>query len=138
MALVPFPNASPAARPEDDTDPDWLDAGDQGGGKMSFLDHLDELRKRIIWSAVALGVGFLICFSFNNYIFDFIMKPLRAPLPKGAMLMYTEPMEGFTIRIYMSAIAGLLIAAPVVMSQVWLFIAPGLYLHEKKLAIPFV
>src|SRR5262249_35900711 len=136
MALVPFPNQASPTPVEDDTDNDWLDSDQGGGGKMSFLEHLDELRKRIIYSAVALGVGFLIAFAFNNYIFDFVMRPLRAPLPKGQMLIFTEPMEAFTLRIYMSAIAGLLIATPVVMTQVWLFVAPRLYQHDKKMAVP--
>src|SRR5437016_6888260 len=100
MALVPFPNQASTPTPaEDDSDSGgWLDRGEGGGGKMSFLEHLDELRKRIIWSAVALGVGFLIAFAFNNYLFDFVMKPLAAALPKRQTLVYTEPMEAFTLR----------------------------------------
>lgn len=139
MALVPFPNQASTPTPaEDDSDNDWLDSGQGGGGKMSFLEHLDELRKRIIYSAASLGVGFLIAFAFITPIFDFVMKPLAAALPKGQTLVYTEPMEAFTLRIYLAAIAGLLIATPVIMTQVWLFVAPGLYQHEKKMAVPFV
>lgn len=138
MALVPFPNqASTPAPSEDDPDQDWPDT-DHSGGKMSFLEHLDELRKRIIWSAAALLVGFLACFAFIGQIFDFIMVPLAAGLPQGSKLVYTEPTEQFALYIQIAAIAGLMIASPVVMTQVWLFVAPGLYLHEKKMAIPFV
>src|SRR5579862_3353357 len=109
MALVPFPNQASAPTPAGgDPDDEWSGSDTEAtGGKMSFLEHLDELRKRIIWSAVAIGVGFLIAFAFNDYVFDFIMKPLRMPV-KGQLvtLVYTEPMEAFTLRIYMSAIAG--------------------------------
>jgi sec-independent protein translocase protein TatC len=138
MALVPFPNQASSPAPlEDDPDQDWPET-DHSGGKMSFLEHLDELRKRIIWSTAALGVGFLVCFTFIGPIFDFIMVPMAAALPAGSKLVFTEPTEQFSLYIYIAAIAGLLIASPVVMTQVWLFIAPGLYLHEKKMAIPFV
>src|SRR5207245_474708 len=96
------------------------------------------LRKRIIWALVAVGAGFLIAFTFIQPIFDFIMKPLKAALPHGSMLVYTEPTEAFVLYIKIAAIAGLLLASPVVMAQVWLFVAPGLYLREKKMAVPFV
>jgi TatA/E family protein of Tat protein translocase len=110
----------------------------EGGGKMSFLEHLDELRKRIIWSVVAIFVGFLIACFFIEPVFAFIMRPLQQALPDGGKLVFTEPTEAFVLYIKIAAIAGLILASPVVMSQVWLFIAPGLYANEKKLAIPFV
>jgi sec-independent protein translocase protein TatC len=141
MAIVPFQKQS-AQRHGDE--PDWddddqLQSGDpEGSGKMSFLEHLDELRRRIMYSVIAVGVGFLIAFFFIQPIFDFIMKPLQAVLPAGQKLVYTEPTEAFTLYIQIAAIAGLMLATPVVMSQVWLFIAPGLYTNEKKIAIPFV
>ncbi len=135
MALVPFPNQ--AATPgEDDTDPEWSD--DHAGGKMSFLEHLDELRKRIIWSLIALFIGFVIAFGFHNEIFDFVMRPMQQQLPKGGTLVYTDPAEAFMLHIQLSLIAGLILATPVVATQLWLFIAPGLYAKEKRLAIPFV
>lgn len=115
------------------------DAGEDGaGGKMSFLEHLDELRRRLIASFSALAVGFMLCFGFITPIFDFIMEPMTAVLPEGATLVYISAPEMFFLRLKMAALAGLLAATPVVMSQVWLFIAPGLYAHEKKFAIPFV
>jgi sec-independent protein translocase protein TatC len=144
MALVPFPNQAPPERlPDDDLDLDREREDStleelEAGGKMSFLEHLDELRKRIIWSVVGVFGGFLIACFFIQQLFDFIMKPLSAQLPPGASLVYTDPTEAFVLYIKIAAISGLLIASPVVMSQVWLFIAPGLYSHEKKLAIPFV
>jgi len=144
MALVPFPSQAPERMPDDDdVDPDRERSDSEldeyeGGGKMSFLEHLDELRKRIIWSVVAIFVGFLIACFFIEPVFAFIMRPLQQALPDGGKLVFTEPTEAFVLYIKIAAIAGLILASPVVMSQVWLFIAPGLYAHEKKLAIPFV
>ena len=137
MALVPFPDPL-APDEEEDPQPDapTNDAGE--GGKMSFLDHLDELRKRLILVAASLLVGFLCCLAFINPIFEFIMVPLYEILPEGGRLAYTEPAEAFLLKIKMAALAGLMLATPVVLSQVWLFVAPGLYSHEKKFAIPFV
>jgi sec-independent protein translocase protein TatC len=141
MALVPFPSQAPERLPDDEPEPDRDDSGleeYEGGGKMSFLEHLDELRKRIIRAVIAVFLGFLIACFFIQPLFDFIMKPLQALLPPGGTLVYTDPTEAFVLYIKIAAIAGLLIASPAVMTQVWLFIAPGLYAHEKKLAIPFV
>lgn len=136
MALVPFPSQAATPAPdEDDVDSDQS-AG--AGGKMSFLEHLDELRKRIMWALGFLIAGFIVCCFFIQQIFDFIMRPMQALLPPGQSLVYTEPGEAFVLWIKMAAIGGLLLASPGVMTQVWLFIAPGLYTHEKKMAIPFV
>src|SRR5437016_350385 len=158
MALVPFPGPPGKPSPHDlDPDPDYRtqgnrilrrdpgadgdrddDEADEGEAKMSFLEHLDELRKRIIYIAISIGIGFFIAFFFVQRIFDFVMKPLQAGLPPGGKLVYTEPTEAFVLYITMALIAGAIIALPLVMAQVWLFIAPGLYSHEKKMAIPFV
>ena len=105
---------------------------------MSFLAHLDELRKRLVVSSAALFVGILIAFAFVSQIFDFMMLPLQKTLPAGGRLIYTEPTEAFYLYIKMAALAGVFIASPVILWQVWLFVAPGLYAHEKKFAIPFV
>ena len=137
MALVPFPGTKHAARAP--IDPDEEDADlDGSGAKMSFLEHLDELRKRIIWSLISVGVGFLIAVVFLDRIFDFIMRPLAATLPKGGTMIYTEPTEAFMLRLKVAGLAGIVFAAPAVMWQVWLFVAPGLYRKEKRLALPFV
>jgi sec-independent protein translocase protein TatC len=139
MALVPFPTQSAQRRP--DEDPDWddddLEAGGDGG-KMSFLEHLDELRRRIIWSVASIGVGVLIVAAFIDDIFGFIMRPMQHMLPPGQTLIYTDPSEAFLLQIKIAIIAGLIVASPLVFTQVWLFIAPGLYQHEKRLALPFV
>lgn len=139
MALVPFPNKASVPAPDEDLDPDRdLSLDDDGAGKMSFLDHLDELRRRILYAVISLAVGTVIAFFFIDNIFDFIMKPLQAMLPAGQKLVYTEPTEAFMLYIKIALIAGLVIASPAVMTQIWLFIAPGLYVHEKKWAIPFI
>ena len=127
MALVPFPSKT-APLPDDDLDPDDAEEGEGGAGKMSFLDHLDELRKRIIRAVIAVTIGFVIAFFFYQQLFDFIMRPM----------IYTDPTEAFMLNIKIALIAGLMLASPAVFTQVWLFIAPGLYSHEKKWAIPFV
>jgi len=139
MALVPFPSktALPADPDEEDSDRD-LDELDDASGKMSFLEHLDELRKRIIWAVGAVGVGFAVTIFFINDIFGFIMRPMQHLLPAGQTLIYTDPSEAFMLQIKIALISGLILASPMVFAQLWLFIAPGLYSHEKKWAIPFI
>ena len=140
MALVPFPNQTPATVPGADPDPDREGVQDEAAavGKMAFLDHLDELRQRIIYTVISVFVGFVIAFLFIDRIFDFIMRPLQQLLPAGGTLIFTDPAEAFILYIKIALIFGLLLASPAVMTQVWLFIAPGLYASEKKWAIPFV
>jgi sec-independent protein translocase protein TatC len=115
--------------------------GDQdeesGEGRMTFLEHLDELRKRITHAVGALFVGFIVAFAFINQVFDFVYQRLVATVP-GGKLVYTEAPEMFMLYIKIAALTGVLIASPYIMLQVWFFIAPGLYAKEKKLAIPFV
>jgi len=136
MALIPFPGSNAARTADEDLD-DELES-DQAGGKMSFLEHLDELRQRLIVSILAIVVGFLIAFFFIDQIFSFVMRPLQQILPAGGHLIYTEATEAFMLQLKMAALAGVVIAAPVIMWQLWLFIAPGLYSREKRFALPFV
>jgi sec-independent protein translocase protein TatC len=136
MALVPFPGphqaGAPIALPPDDDDDDAL------GGKMSFLDHLDELRKRIVRACLSVAVGVVLTFAFIQPIFDFILAPTRRALPPGVKMIYTQPGEAFSLYITVALIAGVVVAAPYIMYQVWMFIAPGLYAKEKRMAYPFV
>jgi sec-independent protein translocase protein TatC len=133
MALVPFPGPqSGAVQVPPDEDDEFP------GGKMSFLEHLDELRKRIVRACLAIAVGVLISFFFIDRIFNFLLAPAKAALPPGATLIYTQPGEAFNLYITVSLISGVIIAAGPIMYQVWMFIAPGLYSNEKRLAIPFV
>jgi sec-independent protein translocase protein TatC len=135
MALVPFPGTQTGAYkplPDDDDDDSLV------GGKMSFLEHLDELRKRIVNACIAVGVGVLLTFAFIQKIFDFLLAPTRSALPPGVKLIYTQPGEAFSLYVTVALIAGVVVAAPFIMFQVWMFIAPGLYSNEKRMAIPFV
>src|ERR1700704_2579524 len=135
MALVPFPGPQSGAYP---VPPSEEEAYSPAIGKMSFLEHLDELRKRIVNSAIAIGVCVVVGFAFINRIVDFILAPTRRALPPGVKMIYTEPGEAFSLYIQISLIMGVVLAAPFIMYQVWMFIAPGLYSNEKRLAIPFV
>jgi len=105
--------------------------------KMSFLDHLGELRKRIVWSVVAILVGLLIALSFAERLMKFVRRPFEAAIP-GAKLVFLTPTEGFWVYMKVALIAGVVLAIPVVLYQVWAFVAPGLHTHEKRFAVPFV
>ena len=138
--ITPYDVNSPA--PTFVPEPTGGDSGDSEGdeppeGRMTFLEHLDELRKRITHAVVALFVGFLIAFAFIDRIWRFVFARLTAQVP-GGKLIYTEPGEQFFLLLKIAAVAGVLVASPYIAYQVWLFIAPGLYANEKKLAIPFV
>jgi sec-independent protein translocase protein TatC len=87
---------------------------------------------------LSLAVGTLVAFVFINRIFDFIMRPLYDKLPAGSKLIYTEPTEAFMLNVKIALLAGIVIAAPLITWQLWLFIAPGLYAHEKRFALPFI
>lgn len=106
-------------------------------GKMSFLDHLDELRRRIIVAIAAVGISFVACWIFHEKIFDFLSVPITQHLG-DRKLTYLSPTEPFMIYMKASFYAGIFVASPVVLWQVWLFIAPGLYAREKRYAIPFL
>ncbi len=133
MALVPFPGPQSGAlqRQNDDDDP-------SSGANMSFLEHLDEFRKRIVHACMGVAVGVVAGFFFIERIFNFLLTPARQALPPGSTMIYTQPGEAFSLYITVSLIAGVVIASPFIMYQVWLFIAPGLYSNEKKFAVPFV
>ncbi len=139
MALVPFRRGATAAEPPPDEDNWESDELDTAGAKMTFLEHLDELRKRLVISVASVGVGCVIAFAFVRQIYDFVMGPLNALLPtKESRFIYTEATEAFLLYMKMALIVGVMIAMPVILWQVWLFVAPGLYQKEKKLAIPFI
>jgi sec-independent protein translocase protein TatC len=108
--------------------------------KMPFTQHLEELRKRLIISAVAVAVGWAISYHFSEKIFEVLMKPWIAALPEGqgAKLIYTAPHEAFMTYLRVSFIAGVGLAVPVIFIELWRFIAPGLYENEKKYVLPVV
>ncbi len=104
---------------------------------MSFLDHLEELRQRLVKSLVGLVVGFAACWGFHEQIFDFMTQPLRRAFPQ-VKFIFTAPTEAFMLYMKMSFFVGIFLAAPFLLYQAWAFIAPGLYQHEKRWAVPFV
>jgi len=111
---------------------------DLSEGRMGFLEHLDELRTRLIRACLAVAAGMLIAFFFVDRIGDFILAPTLKTLPAGDALIFTKPGEGFAFYLDIALIGGIVLASPFVMYQVWRFIAPGLYAKEKKFAVPFV
>jgi sec-independent protein translocase protein TatC len=104
---------------------------------MSFLDHLDELRRRLMISFIAIGLGFLICWYFSPQIYNFLARPITENLA-GKKLVFTNPTEPFTMYMKVAFIAGIFLSAPVILWQLWLFISPGLYKKERRLALPFI
>ena len=144
MALVPFPGTSARAEqpaPPEDHRPSWFDRDDEDldtGAKMSFLDRLEELRKRLIYAAYSLVAGCAIAYLFIQRIFEFVMLPMQHMLPGGNKLIFTAGAEPFMLYLKIGLLAGIFFSSPLIIWQVWKFIAPGLYTHEKKFAIPFV
>ena len=132
MALVQFPSPQSGALQPD------LEDDQDAGGKMSFLEHLDELRKRIVQCCLGVAVGIGLGFFFINPIVNFILTPTWKVLPAGSRMIYTQPGEAFGLYVQIGLIVGVVLASPWIMYQVWLFIAPGLYANEKKFAVPFV
>ncbi|HTT23862.1 MAG TPA: twin-arginine translocase subunit TatC [Candidatus Sulfotelmatobacter sp.] len=108
---------------------------------MGFLDHLEELRKRIIYSIISVAAGFFICWWKVERIYDFIQRPIMDALKKNGMaekLVYLNPTEPFNLYLKTAALAGLFLTSPFVLYQVWMFISPGLYRREKKYVVPFM
>jgi sec-independent protein translocase protein TatC len=140
MAVVPFPDPQNSKDSSHDESDRWSqnDSEELAGAKMSFLEHLDELRKRLIYSLVSLGVGVGIAALFIERIYQFVMRPMQQMLQPGGKLIYTEGPEAFMLYIRLAIIAGLVIAAPLIVTQLWLFISPALYPKERRFAVPFV
>lgn len=108
---------------------------------MSFLEHLEELRRRIIWSIVFVGAGFLACWWKAEVIFGYMQKPIVAALAANHMdtqLVYLNPTEPFNLYMKIGLMAGIFVASPFILYQVWAFIAPGLYRHERRYVLPFM
>jgi sec-independent protein translocase protein TatC len=104
---------------------------------MTFLEHLEELRGRLIRSLAALVVGFAVSWSFHERIFHFLTEPLRKAYP-GVKFITTGPSEALVLYMKMAFFVGIFLAAPYLLYQLWAFVAPGLYAHEKTYAIPFI
>lgn len=106
--------------------------------KMSFLDHLEELRKRLLYSFLAIFGAFLLCWGFADDLFQILQRPLAQYLPPGDTLAYTRLTAPFFLYMKVAFFAGLFLASPFVLWQIWMFISPGLYRKEKRYALPFI
>jgi sec-independent protein translocase protein TatC len=133
MGVVPFQKD-----PDDRDRWSFDDSENDGAGKMSFLEHLDELRTRLMYALLSLAVGVAVAFIFIQPLYDFVMRPMQAMLPPGGKLIFTDAPEAFMLYIRIGIIAGLIIASPLILWQLWLFVAPALYAKERRFAIPFV
>jgi len=108
---------------------------------MSLLEHLEELRRRLMHSAAALVIGFLVAWGFHEKIFQLMQAPITYALAKHHLptqLIIQNPVDGFNMYLKISFMAGCIIASPYVLYQVWLFISPGLYQNEKRYVVPFM
>lgn len=108
---------------------------------MGFLDHLEELRKRIVYSIAAVIAGFFICWFSAARLVGIMQKPIIEVLHKNGqpeMLVYQHPVDPFNLYLKVAGVAGLFVASPFVLYQLWLFIAPGLYRNEKRYVMPFM
>ena len=106
--------------------------------KQPLTSHLQELRKRLVFSFIAVGAGFVICYAFSENLFALLSKPLLKMMPSGGTLIFTSVAEAFFTYMKVAFIAGIILTSPFVLFQVWAFVAPGLYRHEKRYVIPFV
>lgn len=105
--------------------------------KLPFTSHLAELRTRLIRSFIAVGIGFLISYAYVEQIFEFLMAPMIQAMPAGSNLVFTTLTEGFFTYFKLALTSGICLAFPVILYQLWRFIAPGLLEHEKRYALPF-
>jgi sec-independent protein translocase protein TatC len=107
--------------------------------KMSFLDHLDELRKRLFISIIAIAILFGICWFFSKPIYNFLAQPIYQFLPEDDQrLAFISLSEPFFLYLKVAFLAAIFFASPIILTQLWMFIAPGLYRKEKKYALPFI
>ena len=106
--------------------------------RMPLTSHLEELRRKLIIAGVSWLVAFLACYAFAEPLFDLIASPVRSALPEGTSLVFITATEPFFTYLKIGALAGLLVSMPVIFWQIWSFVAPGLYQHEKRYIVPFV
>ena len=104
--------------------------------EMSFLEHLEELRRRLIWSVVFIGAAFALCWVFAGDLYDIASAPIRSN--PAVTLSISRPQDIFSLYVKVTMVAAIFLSAPLVLVQAWMFISPGLYPHERRYAIPFV
>ena len=109
---------------------------------MTLVEHLVELRGRVIKSAIAVGVGAVLAWILYPWIFDILLRPYHEissdKTITGGRLLQTDPLEGFAVRLKVATYGGIAFAMPVILWQIWRFVTPGLYKHEKRYALPFI
>jgi sec-independent protein translocase protein TatC len=104
--------------------------------EMSFLEHLEELRRRLIWSIVFIAAAFAVCWVFAGDLYDIASAPIRSN--PAVTLSISRPQDIFSLYVKVTMVAAIFLSAPLVLVQAWMFISPGLYPHERRYAIPFV
>lgn len=138
LSKAAHPFGAPATTPEGQS-PAPQDEPEQeaeGGEPMGLMDHLSELRSRLVRCCIAVGIGFGICWAVVDPIFDILIHPLLAVLPAGTHAQYTTLPEAFFTRMYIAFVAGVFLASPAIFYQIWAFVAPGLYDEEKRHILP--
>jgi sec-independent protein translocase protein TatC len=118
----------------------WQRSGEAGEelNRMTLLEHLEELRRRLAWSIAAIFVGFLLCWYWAPRIFAWLSVPITQFLPPGEKLAFTGLVDPFMLYMKVALLAGIFLASPVVLYQFWLFVSPALYRHERRIVVPFV
>lgn len=106
--------------------------------KQPFLSHLEELRNRLMVCAISIGACFVAAYFFSEHLFRYLVMPLKEVMPEGERLIFTNLPEMFLTYLKVAFVSGVLASAPVIFYELWKFVAPGLYQHEKKYLIPFV
>ena len=110
----------------------------KGPVSMSFLDHLEELRRRLLVCVVAIGIAFVVCYAFSGPILRFLLRPLQENIFANGDIVYINLTEPFLIYMKAAFFGSIILASPVIFFEIWRFISPGLHQHEKKWAIPFL
>lgn len=116
------------------------EADELAGSEMPLLDHLIELRQRLIYSLMTVGVLCIVCFVFARQLFDFLLGPYKAAVPdlKDVHLIYTAPQEFFFTQLSVALFAAIFLGFPMIASQIYMFVAPGLYKRERKAFLPYL
>jgi sec-independent protein translocase protein TatC len=112
--------------------------GRKSPDEMTFLEHLEDLRKRLFYSAIALVIGFIPGWVFSKQIYDILARPVTQYLPAGTKLAFTHLADPFMLYLKVAFMASIFLMSPFVFLQLWYFVAPGLYQKEKKYVVPFV
>lgn len=111
---------------------------EQDEGRMTFFEHLEELRTRLIRAILAIIVGFTVCIAFGERLFNLLASPITALLPQGSTLIFTGLPDPFFMYLKVSFVAGIFLVLPFIVYELWRFVRPGLLEHERGMAVPFI